>query len=229
MTTIVSRLYDERATAEAAAEALRAAGHDPRTIRLVASENTASQSPATEGPAPAHPPTERAPSAYQAALRRRIVAAGVGSTSAAVYADEVARGCALLVVRAPFTPFGRAREAMRIVDRFAPMDVPGVNANQHIRDYPNPANFNTILRDHPRWFAGDIPPLNPRRRAQVSTVFGLPMLSRRRPAGTTLRTTLSQALRLPLVLRSRGGRALPTGRFASRWFWPLPLLSGKPG
>jgi hypothetical protein len=205
MTTIVSRIYDTADIAEAAAEALREAGHDPRTISVVTADG---------------------PDAL-----RRICAAGVGSTSAAVYAGELERGRALLVVRAPFTPFGRAREAIRLADRFVPVEVPGATPNQHVRDYPDPANFNTILRDHPRWFSHDMPPQNPRRRGLVSAAFGIPTLSRRRPGGA-LRNgrPVTELLGLPMVLR-RGPRrsVLSGGGFLSRFFWPMPLLSRRSG
>lgn len=221
MTTIVSRLYDSAEIAEAAAEALRDAGHDPRTISVIAAD--APGVPLGAGPA------ESAPGPDEASLQRRICAARVGSSSAAVYAGEVARGRALLVVRAPFTPFGRAREAMQLADRFAPVEVPGVIPDQHVRDYPDPANFNTILRDHPRFLSHDIPPQNPRRRGLVSAVFGLTTLSRRRPrGGLPGARPLSERLGLPTLLRWGGrGSVLAGGGFVSRVFWPMPLLSRR--
>lgn len=185
MTTIISRLYDGAETAEAAAAALRAAGHDPETIGVVMS--------ATEEPA--------------SALAARITAAGVGSVSAQRYAAVLAgQGPgALLVVRAPFTPFGRARSAMAIADGFAPRPVAGVNANQHVPVQPDPRISHPAIGRHAHVMTRDMPPFIARRRGKVSAAFGLPLLWH----------------------RSASGRVVSPGRPLSRLFWPLPLLSGR--
>lgn len=204
MTTIISRLYDSPDTAEAAADALRAAGHDPDTIAIVA------------------------PAAGTDA-ETAISAAGVGHVSAAAYARAMPPGAALLVVRAPFTPFGRARSAMRIADGFGPRPVPGTNPDQHVPDQPRPRIFHPAIGRHAHVLTFDMPPHIARRRGLVSAAFGLPLLTggRVRPAGLPSGWRLTGGL-LPLLWRRRPRRSLlPAGSFLSRLFWPLPLLSRR--
>lgn len=204
MTTIISRLYDSPDTAAAAAEALRAAGHDPETIAVLAPE---------PGDAAA------------------IAAAGVGHVSAAAYARALAPGQAMLVVRAPITPFGRARAAMRIADGFGPRSVPGVNANQHVPDQPRPQIFHPAIARHAHVMTRDMPPHIDRRRGLVSAAFGLPLLWRRaRPRATLTDGAHPSRWFWPLPLlwrRTPAATLLPSGSFPSRRFWPLPLLSGR--
>ncbi len=208
MTTIISRLYDSVETATAAADALLDAGHSPDTLDVFSGEGSDTD---------------------VAALAQRIAAARVGLNSAPAYAEELARGRALLVVRAPITPFGRAREAMRITARFAPVDVPGVVGEAYVRDYPDPRNFNTLLLDHRRFLSQDIPPDNPRRRGLVSAAFGLPLLSRRRPRLRRAGWPLTGGL-FPLLIRRPARRSVMSGAGPlSRFFFPLPLLSGRAG
>lgn len=210
MTTIISRLYDSVETAAAAADALLDAGHRPETLDVIAAEAGASDT-----------------AADTATLTQRIAAARVGLRSAPAYAEELARGRALLVVRAPITPFGGAREAMRIAARFAPVEVPGVIGDQYVRDYPDPRFFNTLLHDHRRFLSQDIPPENPRRRGLVSAAFGVPLLSGRRPRVRPAGRPLTGAL-MPLVIRRAPSRSvLSDAGPMSRFFFPLPLLSGR--
>lgn len=203
MTTIISRLYRSADTAHAAEAALRAAGHDAATIRIVPAE----------GDDPA----------------ARLAAAGVGATSAAAYGRAMAAGQAVLVVRAPFTPFGRARSAMQVADGFGPLEVAGVNANQHVPDQPDPRIFHPAITRHAHVMTTDMPPFIARRRGTVSSAFGLPLLMAGRRARALPRGPfLSRLLGLPMLSRRRPrGGLLPAGSFLSRLFWPLPLLAGQ--
>ena len=198
MTTIISRLYDSLATAEAAADALRAAGHAPATLSVIPAE----------GSAPA----------------ARIAAAGVGHVSAAAYARAMAPGMAVLAVRAPFVPFGRARSAMAIADRFDPLPVAGARANQHVPDQPDPVIFFPAIARHAHVLTRDIPPHIGRRRGLVSAAFGLPLLLAPRRHRLLPTGPLTGGL-LPHLWRRRPQLVAPG--FASRWFWPLPLLSRR--
>ncbi len=210
MTTIISRLFADAETAEAAARELRAAGHDPATIRIVSPDAQDSET----------------------SLAARIAAAGVGSVSAGRYAAAVAadpsHGGSVLVVRAPFTPFGRARSAIRIADAHAPVAVAGVNANQHVANRPDPRIFHPAIGRHAHVMTRDMPPYIERRRGTVSSAFGVPLLWRRSmPRAALLPGKAMSRLfwPLPLIWRRRPSRGtLATGRHLSRLFWPMPLL-----
>ncbi|MGL6208227.1 MAG: hypothetical protein ACRC14_00150, partial [Paracoccaceae bacterium] len=89
MTTIISRLYSDRAGAEAVAGALHAAGHDADTVHILTGGGTAAMKAARLSPA-----------------------------AIAAYSKAMTGGQALLVVQAPFNPVGAARSAMKIVGRY---------------------------------------------------------------------------------------------------------------
>ena len=122
MTTIITRLYHDAATAQAAAEALQGNGHDPATIDIISGAEGA---------------------------EARIVAARVAPEAAAAYAPAVAGGNALIVVRAPFAPIGAARNAMRVVDKFPSIKVGVADENRYIRETPSVASRGSVLTDHP--------------------------------------------------------------------------------
>lgn len=178
MTTIISRLYNDPAAAEAVVSALRAKGYPAHTVDLIAG------------------------SAGAAAIR----AAGVGAASAAAYAERIATGKALVVVRAAFNPIGAARDAMRIVDSFDPLHVAGAVPDDYVVEPLRDDLYQlSILHDHPRFLSPDATALSGRPHPLASEVFGLRLLS---PHKTRM-------------------SAIKGGRFMSGWFFPLPLLSRK--
>lgn len=105
MTTIVSRLYSDAKTAEQAVTALKLQNHPSSTIDMIASGSGA-----------------------EAAM----IDASVPEGSAASYAKAMSSGSALVVVRAPFTPFGAARNAMATLDEFESMDAGVKNENFYV-------------------------------------------------------------------------------------------------
>lgn len=122
MTTIITRLYEDTATARAVADALLNNGHDAGTIDILSGE---------------------------AATVARMTAARVSADAAEAYAPMAAAGKALLVVRAPFAPIGTARNAMRTVDKVASIKVGVANENEYIRETPTVQARGNILTDHP--------------------------------------------------------------------------------
>jgi hypothetical protein len=148
MTTIITRLYPDEATAQAVAGQLTSAGHAARTIDVI-----------TAG----------------ADLHGRLAAARVPDASAAAYAGGISAGNALLVVRAPFNPIGAANHAMSVVDRAASIDAGVVNENAYVREQVRSDLFLSVLTDHPLFFTPD---MGARKRGPVSEAFGMRLLSR---------------------------------------------------
>ena len=111
MTTIITRLYSDVATAQAVVAALAHNGHRPSTIDVITKDGPVS-----------------------AADRMR--AARVPSASAAAYAPAIAEGRALLVVRAPFAPMGTARNAIMTVNRTPALLVGLADEDVYIREEP---------------------------------------------------------------------------------------------
>ncbi|MCX7286507.1 MAG: hypothetical protein NTW20_02820 [Rhodobacterales bacterium] len=172
MTTIITRLFKDTAGAQAAANDLLDRGHSDSTIEVISGGSSAS-------------------------LTDRIRAARVNARSTAVYAPLVAKGHALLVVRAPFNPMGAARDAMRTLDRHATVAVEGVDANDYIREEPR-----TDVRDN----------------LYQGTVFF--MSNPHRPLGHG--HVLGQNPILPSRPRTS---AIAGGAYMSTKFWPMKLIS----
>lgn len=108
MTTIVTRLYATQTTAEQASEALKMQNHPASNISIVGAGKSAEAD---------------------------LVAAGVPEGSAASYAETMKAKNAIIVVRAPVTPFGAARNAMDTVDQFDSIDAGVENENFYKSDY----------------------------------------------------------------------------------------------
>lgn len=191
MTTIITRLYDTADTAHAVSSALINMGLSERCCDVI-----------TEGSDTAH----------------KIAAARVSKDSVGALAAQVKGGRALLVVRAPFSPIGMARSVMVVSDRFNPIPVAGVNANEYVREQPKSELFLSILKDHRRFLSSDMNPGQNRRRGTISSAFGLRTLSKHKErnsaiAGGAYMST--KFLPFPLLTRSRTKTSAGEGRTIS--------------
>lgn len=110
MTTIITRLYPDLATAKGVVAALEANGHAASTISII---------------------TKAAGSAED-----HMHAARVPRDSAAAYAPGIDKGAALVVVQAPFAPIGTARDAIKVVNRTPAIDVGLADEDVYIREEP---------------------------------------------------------------------------------------------
>lgn len=154
MTTVVSRLYPDEATAQRVAAALAKAGFPAATTDIVTSADAAA-----------------------------IAATRVQKDDAAAYAAKMQPGNALLVVRAPVTPLGAARAAMEIVEEAEAIPVGGVrNPNRYIREEVKMGQFLSILRDHPLFLTSRVGPYATRNIGLLSQGLGWPLLSKHRTA-----------------------------------------------
>ncbi len=172
MTTIITRLFKDTAAAQAAMNDLLDRGHSGSNIEVISGGGDAS-------------------------LSDRIRTARVNARSASVYAPLVAKGHALLVVRAPFNPMGAARDAMRTLDRHSTVAVAGVDANDYIREEPR---------------------TDVRRNLYPGTVFF--MSNPHRPLGHG--HVMGQNQILPSRPRTS---AIAGGGYMSTKFWPMKLIS----
>jgi hypothetical protein len=179
MTTIITRLYADKATADAVAGALAGEGFPASIINVI---------PAADDPA-AH-----------------IRAAGVRKGSVAAVAEKLTGSRALLVVRAPFSPIGAARRAMEIVDATESIHIAGVDQNDYVESNPDPRLSLSVLTDHPRFFSMDIVPGSGIRTGLISDAFGIRLLSSRRKRDSAMRGggfMSTKLLPFPLLIRGR--------------------------
>jgi hypothetical protein len=111
MTTIITRLYPDVATATSVASALQSSGHDPSTLDVITRGGGGS-------------------------VMDRMKAARVIPASASAYAAGIEKGGALLVVRAPFAPMGTARHAIKLVNRTPSLKVGIQDEDVYVREQP---------------------------------------------------------------------------------------------
>ncbi len=126
MTTIVTRLFADSTTAEQAVNALKLQNHPDANIDMIAAG---------------------------AGAEDAMIAARVPKDSAALYAAAMSSGRALVVCRAPFTPFGAARNAMDTMSHFESLDAGVANENFYIEEEPKDGLYMDISvdRTHRYW------------------------------------------------------------------------------
>jgi hypothetical protein len=172
MTTIITRLYPDLATAQGVVAALQANGHAASTIDIITQSG--------DGDAAA-----------------RMRGARVPAASAAAYGPGIAKGAALVVVRAPFAPMGAARDAMKVVNRTASIDVGLEDEDVYIREQPKLETSGKVLS---------------------GTVFYMTNPFRPHGHGHILGAN-------PLLPHRTRTSAIPGGRHMSKAFWPMKLVS----
>jgi hypothetical protein len=136
-------------------------------------------------------------------LADRLNQAGVHESTVKAYAQHMAKGHAAIVVHATHKPLGAARI---VRDTMSANDT--TDAGEVIEEYTTPtapSNAPSILDDHP--------------------LFLTPRIDRKRIQDTG---PISHGLGPKLLIKDRTSHsAMRGGRFMSRMFWPMPLLSRK--
>jgi hypothetical protein len=173
MTTIITRLYPDAATARGVVSALLARGLDQDLIDVIGADGT--------GPA-----------------EHRLRAASVNPRAAAAFAAAITGGKTAVVVRAPFSPIGTARNALKVMDRTASIHV-GVDGTEYIRNSPSVISRDSVMMDHPFFMS------NPLRPMSHGHVFGLKLLSAHKERRS----------------------AISGGRLMSKAFWPMKHISAN--
>lgn len=196
MTTIITRLYPDLATARRVVEALEANGHDPSTIGMIAKGGDGSP-------------------------EARMAEARVPNASAAAYAPGIARGGVLVVVHAGFAPIGAARDAIKVVNRTPSIDVGLDDEDVYIREQPKVELSGKIL--HGKVFFMSNPYRTPGHGHILGSNPILP--SRPRTSAIRGGAYMSRLFwPMKLVTTGREGRsAIPGGFLFSRAFG-IPLL-----
>jgi hypothetical protein len=159
MTTIITRIYKDEAAANAVADALRAKAFPGDMFDVISGG---------------------------ADVTGRMATAQVADAEAAVYGPMVEQGNALVVVRAPFAPFGAARTAMQVADEGGPLEVKVDNANRYMGLDGHSARIEMAVQH--RYWAGVIPHIlnetNSMGRGMApfrfsSDLFGMPTIKHR--------------------------------------------------
>ncbi len=159
MTTIITRLYESPAEAEAVASALAKDGFPAGSYEIITQTGSSS-------------------------AMEKIEAAQVPTASAELYAQALTASRALVVVRAPEVPFGAARNAMIILDEVASLDAGVTNEAVYVPPTPRRDLRITVMDWHPRFLTSiyQIKGYNQVARREDG-MFGFPTLvHRKRPA-----------------------------------------------
>ncbi len=194
MSTIVTRLYEDPAHADAAVATLKAEGFPDDCMSIVEQRSRRS-------------------------AQDMIEEAGVPTDTAQQYAQHLTANRALLVVRAPFTPFGAARRAIEVADSYPAFNAGVANENINIPNEPNPELFVSILPSHRLFLTNMLDVRNDLKPRGLSRAIGIPTLSqkpkkRMRPAVIDQR--FGDFL-FPLIARNRmmSSKHLVNGFFAA--------------
>jgi len=200
MTTVVTRLYESKAVADRVAEVLRADGFPEATLDVITSADAG-----------------------------RIAASRVEERAAERYASAMTEGRALLVCRAPFTPFGAARRAQEVADSEPWIDAGVANQNRYIEEKPDLGKYrSSVLQNHPMMMTRDDYVGSGWSGWRLSDVFGFPTISRRKERPDNLSPGHKSTWFWPgklLSTKPRRSSVFHGGRHMSRYFWPMPLVT----
>jgi hypothetical protein len=147
-------------------------------------------------------------------------AAGVPGDAAAAYARHMAKGNALLVVRAGFNPVGAARDAIRTLAAHPGIDA-GLRSEEHYIREDAVLTGGYVLDDHPHMFLRK-DSLGEGRH--FSRAFGLPMLRHRGTIMTSTSRSHGHMIPMKLLSQKSGTSAMGGGRLMAGIF---PHLTGS--
>lgn len=213
MTTIITRLYGDKRKASRVVSALKSENYLDRDIDVITGKDDPDD--------PEH-----------AALRAEMKKAGVYANAAATYAEKVAEGNALLVLRAPF---GRAKGALPIIDAHNSIDA-GVKytevyagARESVKVKRD--QYLPILLNDQTMMSGDVLPGLVKTSTPFSSAFGIPVLMESKGKAKLLTdnpTPFSSLFGMTLLTRGGPSAKLMTDNptpFSS--LFGLPLLTGR--
>ncbi len=140
-------------------------------------------------------------------VKSRMLRGRVQDSAVQAYADGVMGGNALLIVRATYKPLQAPQIARGMLAQAETLDVGASPEEYKFKEPIKQGSATRVLTTHPRILT--LPPEDDGVRR--GTVTG--------PDGWGI----------PLVIKKKDrGSVIKGGRFMSRAFWPMPLLSRKP-
>ncbi|ABD54501.1 hypothetical protein [Jannaschia sp. CCS1] len=152
MTTIVTRLYENAAHADDVVAHLKAEGFPDDTMDVIEQGTRTS-------------------------AEDRIVEAGVPANIAQQYAQHLSVGRGLLVVRAPFVPFGAAKTAIEAADMHPSFDAGVTNENIHTPKEFDDRQYLSIMSSDRLFLTNRLDVDNGLKPRGFSAAFGVPTLS----------------------------------------------------
>ncbi len=155
-------------------------------------------------------------------IKAHLMDAWVPEVPAGTYAEIVAGGAGVVVVRASYKPLGAVRIANEAFATSGALDV-GL-AEQQFRVKTPPDHAPSILKDHPRFLT--TAPRHDGRGGLVSEQLGLRLLSAQKPRTSALaggKIYMGNGIKR----KAKANSAYAGGGYMSQKFWPMPLLSTR--
>jgi hypothetical protein len=199
MTKIITRVFADEAQAKAAVDRLKLKFVPKRDLRIITGSASAEE---------------------------QLQRAEVHESAVAPYAEQLANGHTVVVVRAGYKPLGAAKITREVLSKFDTIDVPV--AVEESKAPWRPDHAPSILKDHPLFLTN----ADVETPGRISDGLGLPPLTARK----TKHSVMSGDKRIsrtfwpmPLLKTDRNATsAIRGGRYMSRAFWPMKLISTAP-
>ena len=201
MTTIITRVFNDKGAADAARERIIFRGVPSRAVTVI-------------GPSEGNEAIDR------------MQAAEVHPSAMDTYSQAITAGKSLLVVRATYRPLTAATIVREMLAKMDTVDVGEVVNDYYRTDKPEKAP--SILDEHPLFLTLRMDKSG-YEGGRVSEALYWPLLSPRKER-TSAKGKAGARSRafwpMPLLSRKeRKSSVISGGRFMSRAFWPMPLLS----
>ncbi|WP_299498486.1 PucR family transcriptional regulator [uncultured Roseobacter sp.] len=153
-----------------------------------------------------------------------LVAADVAAETAEAYQKRLAKGGAVLMVRAGFKPLSVAQTARNVTAAMGAVDLGDLVEEVYVKDALKPSL--SILQDHPLMFTR---PRDPYATNFHMADWPIPLISRRKPFAEMLFPPHARMADFPIPLISRrkpytGSAIQPHARMAN---FPIPLISRR--
>ncbi|WP_299191549.1 hypothetical protein [uncultured Litoreibacter sp.] len=204
MTTVISRLYADAKTANAAVADLKKAGYKDDMLDVI-----------KPGPS----------------VKDAMEQARVGSAAIETYASHLTGSNTLVVVRAPLMPPGAAYVAMDCVDAHPSVNAGVANQNEYIRESFDRSRFGKSVGNHRHIIGQDLTPGYSERYGLVTQAFGLKHLKPHRTKRSAIEGGGFKSRMfwpMPLLKKKDGSSsAISGGAHMSKFFWPMPLISRR--
>lgn len=199
MTTVITRLYADRDSARGIMERLYRQGFPRHAMSVI-------------GPGDGD----------HSALMRRMERAMVPDHAAEAYANRVAEGANLVVVRAGYKPLNAVRIADETFETSGAL--PAGMEEQSFSVQTPPDHAKSILKDHPRFLT--MPPSGEHIGGPLSDQLGFRLISAQRRRDSVMHDG-KRFFGDGIIRSKRKSSVLRNGGFMSKFFWPMPLVSRK--
>ncbi|WP_299724661.1 hypothetical protein [uncultured Tateyamaria sp.] len=203
MTTIISRVFPDKASADKAGDRLIYRGVPARDCMVISTQDD-----------------EKLAADMDAAL--------IDDSAKKAYAKAVKSGNAVLVIHATYKPLTAATIVRETLAKYDTIDVGDVVDDYYVPDGPRSAP--RVLGNHPL-FLTVRPKRTGYRGRPITPGFGFRLLSARKERTSAIRGGgFKSRMFWPTPLLSKKQRkksVISGGRYMSKSFWPMPLLSTK--